>query len=380
MEPTPSQNPTQADYVRSRMTSFETWQRTRSLCVFPRSPRLARPGEDTRRSLVKQNRIEANKCEEKKGIQISEQDNKNDSLAPKSPSSSSFKTWLLSCPLCKSEPMKTCTSCRFCGFYACEGCWTEALEKEEKCFRCRKGLKRKDLVKNLMYGRIREEEVSLEGRLRRKMVRKCPEHGEEGKLFCERCEGFVCLECVREDTHAGHDFLDVEENREVKEKLLGIVEFCRELEKGCELLDMLIQEHLQFLDIKPLSQEGLDFLIKGKIDSCENKSILKRALEDILESEISLHTEAEKELKNFQEIVKDIINLSLKTTEIDKLIKKLNESLDDKDLPNIKTLITPKTPKFIKKSLSDQFMLTSEYTQEPSFTIFISTFLTQHSS
>ncbi|CAI2369051.1 unnamed protein product [Moneuplotes crassus] len=64
-----------------------------------------------------------------------------------------------------------------------------------------------------------------------KLIKKCQDHDMTGKLFCETCSCFFCLQCIEESVRSGHEVCDIEENPEIKAKILESNKYCKELEK-----------------------------------------------------------------------------------------------------------------------------------------------------
>ncbi|CAI2368904.1 unnamed protein product [Moneuplotes crassus] len=272
----------------------------------------------------------------------------------------------LDCTICLSSDSQTLMICRFCGNNACNPCWEKAFRQKSECFFCRKRIHKQDLVKNLMVEQIRHQQQILAFQNNNKLTKKCPNHDKPGKLFCETCSCFFCLQCIKESVHSDHEVCDVEENPEIKAKILESNKYCKELEKGRNLLQISIKEHSELIDI---SQNFLDIYVQEFKDK-----IFKKIDEDTMDLrdkfllEKSLNAQAQVELDKFDDVVKGLETLSLRTIDVKKLRMNINKQVKKDETPNVKALINTKDLKLCKNSIQERYLLGCDSTNHTKFT------------
>ncbi|CAI2368543.1 unnamed protein product [Moneuplotes crassus] len=271
----------------------------------------------------------------------------------------------LNCTICLSSDPQTLMICRFCGNNACNPCWERVFKQRSKCFFCRRRIHKQDLVKNLMAEQIRRQQQILDSRNDNKLTKKCPDHDKPGKLFCDTCSCFFCLQCIKESIHSGHEVLDVEENPEIKAKILESNKYCKELEKGRNLLQASIKEHSKFIDI---GQSDLDiYVTKLKDKIFKRIDGDTRNLREAFLFEKSLNTQAQAELDKFDDLIKNLETLSLRTIDMEKLKTSINKQVKKDETPNVKALINTKDLKLCKNSIRERYLLGCDSTNHTKF-------------
>ncbi|CAI2368868.1 unnamed protein product [Moneuplotes crassus] len=276
---------------------------------------------------------------------------------------------ILTCTICLCDDSEILMICRFCGNNACNSCWNRVINQRSKCFFCRKRINKRDLVRNLIAERIRYQQRILASQNDNKPTKKCPEHDKPGRLFCETCSCFFCFQCIKESVHSGHKVCDIEENPKIKNKILETNKYCNELEKGRNLLLASVKEHSELIDI---SQSDLDIYVAKLKDK-----IFKRIDEDtknlreILLLEASLNTQAKTELDKFDDVVKDLETLNLRTIDVEKLRTSINKQVENDQAPNVKALIDTKDLELCKNSIQERYLLGCDSTNHTKFSEFM---------
>ncbi|CAI2368354.1 unnamed protein product [Moneuplotes crassus] len=276
---------------------------------------------------------------------------------------------ILSCTICLSNEPEAFMICRFCGNNACSPCWDRLFSQGSKCFFCRKRMYRQDLVRNIMIDQIRQKEYNMKTRKKQKLIKKCPDHETEGKLFCEKCSCFICTDCITESMHAAHKVCDIEDKPDLKRKAVEASEFCNELEKGLKLLENSIENHSKLVD---MNNRGLIYFFSGIKDSILNTlEEIEKSLKEKLKLETSLNSEAKNECEKFRKIVNDVTKLSLKTIDPKKLQNVFKKNIKASDASILQSLTKGMKLNFTSRLFEDKFMLASESTGQTRFSTYM---------
>ncbi|CAI2368246.1 unnamed protein product [Moneuplotes crassus] len=276
---------------------------------------------------------------------------------------------VLSCTICFSNEPETFMICRFCGNNACNLCWDRLFNQRSKCFFCRKRMYRRDLIRNTMIDQIRQKESNIKNRDKQKLIKKCPDHESEGKLFCVKCSCFICTDCITESLHAGHKVCDIEDRPDLKRKAVEANEFCNELKKGLKLLENSIKNHSKLVD---MNNRDLIYFFSGIKNSILNTlEEIENSLTEKLKLETSLNSEAKNECKIFRIIIKDVTKLNLETIDPKKLKNLLKKNLKNSDASILQSLTKGPKIDFTTHLIEDKFMLTSDSTGQTRFSAYM---------
>ncbi|CAI2366099.1 unnamed protein product [Moneuplotes crassus] len=270
---------------------------------------------------------------------------------------------LLKCSVCYDDSYQRASLCRFCGNSACSQCWSNIFTRNSKCPFCRKSLRQKDLVKDLMIDQIRQKERKPKSSAVKTLNKECYDHEDEGKLFCESCSTFLCLDCITSGKHTNHKICDINDNPRLKKKVKDTHSFCKKLQEGTKSLEKVISKHGEFFDtnLEALKQviEEVKEKVMARLTQNGDALVSKLTLGN------SLNAEAKDQCGKLKLITRKIAKLGLKTIEVKQLKEAFTKQSQIYETPNITEFAKAKS--LTENDLKELFSLNIDYTDKAKF-------------
>ncbi|CAI2366028.1 unnamed protein product [Moneuplotes crassus] len=270
---------------------------------------------------------------------------------------------LLKCSVCYDDSYQKASLCRFCGNSACSQCWSNIFTRNSKCPFCRKSLRQNDLVNDLRIDQIRQKERKPKSSAVKSLNKECYDHEDEGKLFCESCSTFLCLDCITSGKHTNHKICDINDNPRLQKKIEDTHTFCKKLQEDTKSLEKVISKHEEFFDTNLEDLEQVIEEVKEKVMARLTQN--GDALVSKLTLGNSLNAEAKDQCGKLKLITRKIAKLGLKTIEIEQLKEAFTKQSQIYEAPNIAEFAKAKT--LTESDLKELFALNIDYTDKAKF-------------
>ncbi|CAI2372898.1 unnamed protein product [Moneuplotes crassus] len=261
----------------------------------------------------------------------------------------------LTCPVCFTSEYEDFQLCKECGFNACKICWDVILVRTRKCPQCRKGITKGALVQNFAVNKIKEDRKIIQSKPDQEMFRYCPYHERNGNHICETCLKFVCVTCMTEGTHLGHEIYDADERPDLQDSIIGAQELCMNLKNCSKYLEEATEEHFRAVE----NCEGILERYVSNLKAVINSEIDKKA--ESIKKQISDHRmitfKAQEESTVFQDITRVICDESLDEPDGSKLKEMFYDLLDEGGISDLKKLFLPKSKSISKERVRSYFHL-----------------------
>ncbi|CAI2365223.1 unnamed protein product [Moneuplotes crassus] len=231
---------------------------------------------------------------------------------------------IFNCNICFGRQCLEYQICRFCSGQACTTCWDGIMNGNKKCPFCRTFLIQNDLIKNRFVEDVREM-LENPDRKYESSGHKCPIHHKKGSQYCETCAYFICIDCIKEGTHSGHDLCEIDDKPELKEKIEQIDKFHGEIKNISKLFKKIDKE---YSDHYNLTVEDMDWIakrLKTKINNTIDTVFSKQKQK--FEEAQSKFSEFKKDKEKFDQTEAAIFAIGHKKFEMDELKDKFKNAL-----------------------------------------------------
>ncbi|CAI2365279.1 unnamed protein product [Moneuplotes crassus] len=243
---------------------------------------------------------------------------------------------IFNCNICFNRQCMEYQICRHCSGQACKTCWDGIMLRNSRCPFCRTFVSTSDLIKNRFADEVKEM-LANPRRKKESSTYQCPVHKKKGSQFCETCSYFICIDCIKEGTHNGHDLCDIDDKPELKEKIEKIGKFHKEVEDTSKIFKDIDKEFTDYYNIKVEDMDWMAKRLKTKINNTIDSVFSKEKQE--FEQAQNKFSEFKKDLDKLGQAQTDVFTIDHRKSEVDTLRENFKKALITSEAGEIVNII-----------------------------------------